>query len=101
MSLITDLSQSSEIKSAVANLYQTTGEGFSGLLAKWEHGMDVLWGSDSAAKLAEMGTNARGMVSTHTACVAFLESFSPGCTAERGAAMPAYTLHEDGTVTLD
>jgi len=69
MSLITDLSQSAEIK--------------------------------SATKLAEMGTNARGMVSTHTACVAFLESFSPGCTAERGAAMPAYTLHEDGTVTLD
>ena len=102
MSLITDLSTAAQIKAKVSDLYETTRAAHATLLASWEHGMDLIWAADSpAAILEEMGSGAGGIVAAHAATVSFLETFSPGCTAARMAQVLPYTVHENGTVTLN
>ena len=102
MSIITNLETSEITKKTVAELFSTTRTAYDNLLGSWQHGMDLIWSSESPADiLSEMGTNAAGIVAAHTATVTFLESFSEGVTADRMVKVLPYTVHDDGTVTLN
>lgn len=102
MSLITDLQKAANLKLAAAELQQIPRRVLDHDFPLWEKGMDIIWASESpAAVLSELGPTAAAIVSGHAAMVALLEAGAPGCTADRVAAMPAYTVHEDGTVTIN
>ncbi|WP_346189767.1 hypothetical protein [Rubritalea halochordaticola] len=80
------------------------------LVAYWEENFDTLWGSpDVAATLVELGADAAEMFDLSSKYVTFLAGFMGGTPLQpeldrllaKVAALPAYTIQPDGTVTLD
>ena len=80
------------------------------LVAYWEENFDTLWGSpDVAATLVELGADAAEMFDLSSKYLTFLAGFMGGTPLQpeldrllaKVAALPAYTIQPDGTVTLD
>ena len=90
-----------EAKATAARLLKDAIALVPSILAEWRNAMDALWDGDTAAILAEFGTRGLDAFLDSSATVAFLEHFSPGCTADRISKIRAYTIQQDGTVTLD
>jgi hypothetical protein len=75
---------------------------FNRLLRSWAEGLDALWTApDPAEVLAAMGTQAGELFTRSEQLRAFLEAQQPGSTnIPQTARIKAYTMHPDGTVTL-
>lgn len=82
------------------------------IVQQWERSFDLLWeekdGVTSAMQLAEIGTYAAELFQTNSDLVTFLVTTLSGKDDDlvgrimaKVATIPAYTIHEDGTVTLD
>ena len=103
MSLITDLQATATVKSQMADVLFTSGTAFQNLLTSWQHGVDLIWATETgpAMALAELGVHAAKVVGMHVATVTFLEGIYSGCTADRMTLIRPYTINADGTVTVD
>lgn len=75
---------------------------FDQLYATWMKGVREIWlAEDTSALLAEMGTHAAELFDLSQKTIVFLEQLRPGCTAHGRSLMRPFTIHEDGTITLD
>lgn len=82
-----------------------------GLIHNWEHAFDLVWHNRQATPaevFAELGTDAGEALALSAALVAFLETVLTGRDDEQLAkiqakvsALPAFTVAENGSVTLD
>ena len=84
-----------------ARLKDAAKVNFNSLLAAWNASVTLLWNNDTADILAALGTDAADVFDLSAKTVAFMESIKPGCTTEGRALMRPFTVHADGTVTLD
>lgn len=91
----------SRLEMEIAELRRLPPEMFRSMLSRWEHGIGLLWRRDTAEKLAGLGTDAASLFAHSAAMAAFLESQVSGCTAKAMAMLKPFTIHEDGSVTLD
>jgi len=80
------------------------------MLRDVSQGLDAIWtASDPAAVLAELGTDAQAAFELNTATVTFLATTLAGGDYQeeldeilaKVAAIPAFTVAGDGSVTLD
>jgi hypothetical protein len=92
----------------VADLLSSSKTQADRLIKTWERGFSQIWDDeDPAAVLAELGTDAAEMFLLSGATVQFLAAIltdRPDDLARiiaKVGAMPAFTVNEDGTVTLD
>ena len=74
---------------------------FLTFLADWEDGISQLWDGDTAGILAALGTSAEDLFTDSNAAIAFLETQLPGSTDAGVAKIRAFTINQDGSVTLD
>ena len=82
------------------------------IVQQWERTFDALWttahGVTPAMRITELGIDAKELFESNTALVTFLVTMLTGKDPAlvtrilaKVATLPAYTAHEDGTVTLD
>lgn len=81
------------------------------VVMQWERDFDALWATrigNPAEKLAVIGTDAAALFSTNTAWTTALITILTGKRddlvkkiTDKLAALPAFTVNQDGTVTLD
>ena len=77
---------------------------FTRLLQSWVQGLDLVWSAAKPADvIAAMGASAGEAFTRSAQLRAFLEQQSPGCTATlpQVAKIKPYTIHADGTVTVN
>jgi len=95
----------SQIKSAPRRLTDL-------IVREWQRAFDLLWtpsnGVTPAARLTEIGTDAAELFAANAALTQFLVTMLTGKDdalvaeiAAKVATIPAFTVHPDGTVTLD
>lgn len=100
------------LRQEVAVLTQAPRRIADSLFQAWKANFDLLWtpngGVTPADRIAALGTNAAELFAANTALVQFMLTVvgdkDPEMTAaiqQRVASIPAFTAHEDGTVTLD
>jgi hypothetical protein len=74
---------------------------FSQLLRTWEQGVSLIWSDENPqAIFTELGASGGELIQLSIATAAFLEGLKAGCTAEALALVKAFTVAEDGTVTV-
>lgn len=79
------------------------------VIRDWESSFDLIWLSeDPAAVLAELGTDAKEVFDVSSATVELMGKLLPNNLDEewervqaRLSTIPAYTVAEDGSITLD
>ena len=102
MNTIETLSEKAKVKALVATLLQDSACGHDVVLGIWQRQMDRVWNSGGPSDvLAELGTEAARLLDLHTRTVAWLEANAPGCTDSMTSKVQAYTVHEDGTATIN
>jgi len=76
---------------------------FTRLLQSWAQGLDLVWSAPKPADvLAAMGPSAGEAFTRSAQLRAFLEAQNPGSTAiPQAAKIKPYTIHADGTVTVN
>ena len=77
---------------------------FSLLLNSWKAGVEIIWAKPALTVevLAALGTDAAELFDLSSKTAAFLHSVKPGCVDATVALINQYyTVHQDGTVTLD
>jgi len=100
------------LRQEVAVLSQAPRRIADSLFQAWKTNFDLLWtpngGVTPADRIAALGTNAAELFEANAALVEFMLAVigdkDPEMTAaiqQRVALLPAFTAHEDGTVTLD
>lgn len=97
---ITPLTPAQEMANTLKGI--TAGQ-FRTLLQSWIDGMQLLWGNpDNTADILEaLGTEAAELFQLSANTVQFLETLKPGCTTASLSMMRPFTVHQDGTVTLN
>ncbi len=86
----------------IANdIIRNTGSLFQQVLRAWENSVSQVWNNDTAAVLAEFGTDAVEIFRISAETAKFLEALKPGSTTAGRALMRPFTAHPDGTITLD
>ena len=100
------------LRQEVAVISQAPRRIADSLFQAWKANFDLLWtpagGVTPADRLAALGTDAAELFEANTALVQFMLAVigdkDPDMTAQitrRVASIPAFTVHRDGTVTLD
>lgn len=115
MSILAPPVQTPESESSAKALKQDIRNIVAFLKGSWEQSMNRIWGEPgrfdrekTEAVLSSLGTDAAEAFSLSSDLVAFLvgllQTRDPGAIAPilaRVESLPAFTAHEDGTVTLD
>ena len=100
------------IDMAVNRLKASVGRSAEQMYQSWATSFDMLWSPNGvftpAEKLAELGTDAAELFELNTSIVEFMVTNLTGkrddlvaSITERVASIPPFTVHEDGTITLD
>ncbi len=92
-----------EIVRKASRLKRTPAVQFEQLLQSWKEGINLLWSNEdlTAGILAELGTDAAELFALSSATITFLESLKAGSTTSTLALVRPFTVHQDGTVTVD
>ena len=101
--------QPTETQHRAAHLKRGVAQAASQLIIQWNRSFDELWGaSDVAGVLAELGTDAAEIFYLSQQNVIYLATILTGRRDDdlanimaKVAALPAFTINQDGTVTLD
>ena len=91
-----------ELESKVKSLLSSPTQSFQTLLRSWGDGMVAIWKDPKPEEvLKALGTDATELFQLSGKTIAFLESVSPGCTDRYTSLVKPFTVHPDGTVTLN
>ena len=102
MPIFTTISTNARAKEVAASILNSTKNGHNSLLYTWRTCITQVWDDqDPAAIIAELGTDAAEIFAISTRTYLFLESNEPGCTLSYLAKVQPYTVHPNGTVTID
>lgn len=101
--------QKTEAEESRDRLIQSVQQLVQSVVVQWRRSYSILWeGSDPAAVLELLGEDAAELFALNTALVTFMLSELSGKRDDLAqeisdlvAAIPAHTVHQDGTVTLD
>lgn len=107
-----EVTKAERVKRLTDDILETPRETAEQLFQQWDHAVRMLWSKQGditpADKLAAMGTDAAELIAMSRALTAFLITI---CTGKRDdlvakiearlATIPAFTTHEDGTVTIN
>jgi len=92
------------VQDLAADLLKRPEQLFRQNVAAWARSMKDVWSNPRftpAEVLTALGPNAAALFQRSAEEAAFLELESPGCTAAVVALVKPYTVHSDGTVTLN
>lgn len=91
-----------------ATIVQHGLDTFAGVVARYRSGYELLWGqsdftvADAQLVLDKLGPNAVAAFQASYALGQLINALSPGTLSDAELSAPVgYTIHEDGTITLD